>query len=90
MAWEPGQNHYTLLIQRDGKKQKVYGFHRVKNKEGTEYLEPIPSDSASFRAFRYDAVEFFDHPGTRRGPDANALSLTCKSADEALTRNALV
>jgi hypothetical protein len=89
VAWEPGQHHKTLLIQRVGSKFKIYAFQRVRNREGTEYFEPVPSDSAELRAQQYDAVEYFDHPGTRRGENANALSLTAKSADEAVTRNAL-
>lgn len=88
MPWEPGQNHYTLLLQRDGQKFKVYMFMRVRNKEGTEYLEPIPSESQQLRGFRFDAVEVFDHPGTRRGSDANALSLTAANADEKVMRTA--
>jgi hypothetical protein len=88
MAWEPGQMHYTLLLQRVGKKTKVYFFHRVKNSEGTEYFEPIPSESAAFRAQHYDAVEYFEHPGTRRGTDATPLSLTAVNADEKLLRTA--
>ena len=83
MAWEPGQNHYTLLLQKLGNgKTKIYHFHRVKNREGTEYLEPIPSETMGQRSFQYDAVEYFVHPGTQRGDNATPLSLTVASADE--------
>jgi hypothetical protein len=89
MPWEPGQNHYTLLLQKlPLGRFKIYQFMRVKNKEGTEYLEPIPSESFQLRGFKFDAVEYFEHPGTRRGADATPLSLTAANVDESVFRTA--
>ena len=83
MAWEPGQNKYTLLLQRCNPTQhKLYMFMRVTTPAGTTYLEPLPSDTLSLRDIAFDEIQTFEYQGTRRGENATELSLTSVSGDQ--------
>jgi hypothetical protein len=83
MAWEPGRNKYTLLLQKVAQgKTKVYMFMRVTTIQGTVYLEPVPSETLSLRDIAFDDIQFFEHPGIRRDEFASELALTGTHPDQ--------